>query len=169
MAEMEAAGRRFRLLAEGLVQLLRTRAKEKGSVRVAQTVIGSADVNPLKFLATTEDALAALVSPRGKGYLAPEDAIAASYRDLNDHQVRTWIALQSALRGMIDRFDPERFEKEADAAGTLKAILSGGRGARLWQLYLARYREIAKAAEDRFLGEVGADFRDAYEGNRRDE
>ena len=25
---------------------------------------------------------------------------------------------------------------------------------------------IARAAEDRFLGEVGADFRDAYEGNR---
>ena len=27
--------------------------------------------------------------------------------------------------------------------------------------------EIAKSAEDRFLGEVGADFRDAYEGSTR--
>ena len=30
-----------------------------------------------------------------------------------------------------------------------------------------RTREIARAAEDRFLGEVGADFRDAYEDERR--
>ncbi len=165
-AEFEALGRRFRLLAEGLVNLLRARAKEKGSVRVAQTVIGSSDVNPLKFLATTDDALAALVSGRGKGYLGPEDAITGAYRDLTDHQLRTWVAVQSALRGMIDRFDPEAFEREADADGALKSILSGGRGARLWQLYRSRYREIATAAEDRFLGEVGADFRDAYEGNK---
>ena len=32
--------------------------------------------------------------------------------------------------------------------------------------YTERYKDIARAAEDRFLGEVGADFRDAYEGNR---
>jgi type VI secretion system protein ImpI len=34
-------------------------------------------------------------------------------------------------------------------------------------LYEERYRDIAKAAEDRFLGEVGADFREAYEDGRR--
>lgn len=165
--EMEALGRRFRLLVDGLVHLLRARAREKGSARVAQTVIGSADVNPLKFLATTEDALAALITPRGRGYLPPDEAITGAFRDLSDHQLRTWTALQAALRRMIDRFDPSEFEREAEAEGLVKALLSGGRGAQLWQLYQARYREIAKAAEDRFLGEVGADFRDAYEGKRR--
>ena len=88
-AEIEALGLRFRLLAEGLVHLLHTRTREKNSVRVAQTVIGSADVNPLKFLVTPEEALAALVSPRGKGYLGPEDAINAAFRDLSDHQMRS--------------------------------------------------------------------------------
>lgn len=164
-AEMEALGRRFRLLAEGLVQLLRSRAAEKGSARVAQTVIGNADVNPLKFLATGDEILAALIAPRGPGYLEPDAAIAAAFHDLTDHQRRTWIGVQSALRRMIDRFDPATFETEANEAGLLKAILSGGRSARLWQLYEARYREIARAAEDRFLGEIGADFREAYEGN----
>ncbi|MCX7888225.1 MAG: type VI secretion system-associated FHA domain protein TagH [Rhodobacteraceae bacterium] len=167
--ELEALGRRFRLLVEGLVVLLRTRAKEKGSARVAQTVIGSADVNPLKFLATTEEAVAALVAPRGPGYLAPDAAIDAAFRDLSDHHVRTWAALQAALRRMIDRFDPEGFEKEAEEAGALRSLIPGSRGARLWQYYVERYREIAKAAEDRFLGDVGADFRDAYEGRRREE
>ncbi|MDH5531709.1 MAG: type VI secretion system-associated FHA domain protein TagH, partial [Paracoccaceae bacterium] len=88
-------------------------------------------------------------------------------QDLNDHQMRTWAALQTALRQMIDRFDPAQFETEVDAAGLTKTLLAGGRNARLWQLYSERYREIAISAEDRFLGAVGADFRDAYEGNRR--
>ncbi|MGB8814876.1 MAG: type VI secretion system-associated FHA domain protein TagH [Paracoccaceae bacterium] len=166
--EMEALGKRFRLLTEGLVHQLRTRAREKNSVRVAATVIGSADVNPLKFLATTEEALAALVTAKGKGYLPPEAAINAAFRDLNDHQVRTWTALQSALRRMIDRFDPAMFEAEVEEVGLVKSLIAGSRGARLWQLYAERYREIAKSAEDRFLGEVGADFRDAYEGNKED-
>jgi type VI secretion system protein ImpI len=37
----------------------------------------------------------------------------------------------------------------------------------MWQLYQERYRDIAEAAEKRFLGEVGADFRDAYENERK--
>ena len=44
----------------------------------------------------------------------------------------------------------------------------GGRSAKLWQLYEERYREIARSAEEQFLGEVGADFREAYENQRRD-
>ena len=37
-AEMEALGQRFRLLVEGMMLMLRTRAKEKQNARVAQTV-----------------------------------------------------------------------------------------------------------------------------------
>ncbi|TCO70528.1 type VI secretion system-associated FHA domain protein TagH [Rhodovulum euryhalinum] len=162
-AEMEALGARFRALTEGLMQLLRARSQEKQNVRVAQTVIGAADVNPLKFLATPREGVEALVTGRGQGYLRPDAAIAASYRDLADHQMRTWIAVQAALRQMIDRFDPARIEKELEDEGLLQTLLAGGRGAKLWQLYQDHYAEIAKAAEDRFLGEVGADFREAYE------
>jgi type VI secretion system protein ImpI len=165
-AEMEALGLRFRLLTEGLMLMLRTRAKEKQNARVAQTVISSSDVNPLKFLATTNEALAALVVPRGPGYLSPDDAINGAFRDLADHQVRSWVAIQSALRRMIDRFDPAAVEKDLEELGMLESLLSGGRNAKLWKLYTDRYKDIARAAEDRFLGEVGADFRDAYEGNR---
>jgi type VI secretion system protein ImpI len=165
-AEMEAMGQRFRLLVEGLMLMLRTRAKEKQNARVAQTVISNTDVNPLKFLATTNEALAALIAPRGPGYLAPDDAINGAFRDLADHQLRSWVAIQSALRRMIDRFDPAAVEKDLEELGTLESLLSGGRNAKLWKAYTERYKDIARAAEDRFLGEVGADFRDAYEGNR---
>ncbi len=167
LAEMEEIGRRFRALTDGLVHLLRTRAQEKQKVRVAQTMIGSANVNPLKFAVGTDDAVQALLSSRGDGYLAPDAAIDEAYRDLADHQVRTWSALQTALRRMIDRFDPQELERELEEAGLLETLLAGGRSAKLWQLYEERYRDIARSAEERFLGEVGSDFRDAYEDKRR--
>ena len=165
---MEEAGKHFRAMVDGLMHMLRARALEKQKVRVAVTVMASANVNPLKTLPTAEDGVAALLSPRGPGYLAPGPAIDGAFRDLADHQMRTWTALQAALRRMIDRFDPAEIEAEMEEAGRMKALLAGGRKALLWQLYEERYREIAEAAEERFLGEVGADFRDAYEGQRRD-
>ncbi|EYD74770.1 Uncharacterized protein ImpI/VasC [Rubellimicrobium mesophilum DSM 19309] len=166
-AEMEALGRRFRALVEALEQSLRSRAREKRNLRVAQTVIGSSEVNPLKFLPMTEDVLEAMIGPPRPGYMDADAAIAAAQRDLADHQLRSWSGLQSALRRMIDRFDPEEIERDLEAAGRLRAILAGGRSALLWQLYRERYKTIAKAAEDRFLGEVGSDFREAYEGPGR--
>ncbi|WP_412553919.1 type VI secretion system-associated FHA domain protein TagH [Shimia sp. MIT1388] len=165
--EMERIGRCLRALVEGVMALLRTRAEEKNRVRVAQTIIASANVNPLKFLATTDDGLSALLQPRGEGYLAPEDAVNWAFRDLNDHQVRTWTALQTALRRMIDSFDPDAIEREMQDAGLIEKLLAGGSSAKMWQLYVDRYGEIARAAEERFLGEVGADFRDAYENQGR--
>jgi type VI secretion system protein ImpI len=64
---------------------------------------------------------------------------------------------------MVDRFDPKALEAELAAVGALEKLLAGGRRAKLWELYEKRYREIARSAETRFMGEVGADFRDAYE------
>ncbi|KRW95736.1 type VI secretion system-associated FHA domain protein TagH [Paracoccus sp. MKU1] len=167
--DIEALGRRYRMLTEGLVALLRARAEEKGSLRVARTTLGAAQVNPLKFLAMPDEQVAALVAPRGAGYLEPDAAIAEAFRDLADHRMRSWHGLQAALRRMIDRFSPEAIEAQLADAGTLRALLAGGRSALLWDAYAARWAEIARAAEDRFLGEVGAEFRDAYETPERSE
>jgi len=64
---------------------------------------------------------------------------------------------------MVDRFAPATLEKDVEALGLLETLLAGGRRAKLWELYERRFRDIAQSAETRFLGEVGADFRDAYE------
>ncbi len=167
-AEMEAMGRRFRMMTEGLIQMLRTRAREKNDARLSQTIIGVANVNPIKFLAGTDEVVAALLTHRGPGYMKPDDAIAGALRDLAEHQMRNWIGLQAALRQMIDRFDPARIESELEETAGLRALLAGGRSARLWQVYTEQFREIAKAAEDQFLGEVGTDFRDAYLGRQQE-
>lgn len=163
LEEMEKFGREYRLMMEGLMQLLRKRAEEKGNARVAQTVIGASEVNPLKFMPRVEDVLGIVMRENSPGFLAGEAAIADSIRDLAQHHVRAWRGVQGALRRMIDRFDPVALEKELKSTSSIGALLTGGKGAKLWELYQKRHREIAQSAETRFLGEIGVDFRDAYE------
>lgn len=163
LAEMEKFGREYRLMLEGLMQLLRKRAEEKGSARVAQTVVGASDVNPLKFMPTVDDVLAIMMRGSSPGFLAGEAAIADSVRDLASHHVRAWRGVQGALRRMIDRFDPSALEQELKSSSGIGTLLAGGKSAKLWELYQKRHREIAQSAETRFLGEIGIDFRDAYE------
>jgi type VI secretion system protein ImpI len=163
VAEMEKFGREYRMMMEGLMQLLRKRAEEKGNARVAQTVVGASEVNPLKFLPTVDDALVTILAERSPGFLAAEPAIADAVRDLAQHHVRAWRGVQGALRRMIDRFDPAALEEELKSSSTIETLLAGGRGAKLWELYQKRHREIATSAESRFLGEIGVDFRNAYE------
>ena len=167
VAQMEQLGAHFRAMTEGLVTLLRVRAETKSQARVATTTIGAHNVNKLKFVATTDEAIAALLSGPQQGYLDPDTALEEAHRDLVDHQLRSWSAMQDALRRMIDKFDPTAIEEELSALGLLDTLIAGGRNAKLWQLYEERYKEIAKSAEERFLGEIGADFRDAYEENDR--
>ena len=154
-------------MAEGLMHLLRMRAKEKGNARIAQTVVGAAEVNPLKFMPGVEDALAVMLAARSPGFADAEGAIAGAVRDLAQHHVSSWRGIQVALRRMVDRFDPTALEAELEQLGLLEKLLAGGRRAKLWELYEKRYREIAQSAETRFLGEVGADFREAYESEEK--
>lgn len=163
IAEMEKFGREYRLMMEGLMQLLRKRAEEKGNARVAQTMVGASEVNPLKFLPTIDDAIVTLIAERSPGFLAGEAAIADAIRDLAQHHVRAWRGVQAALRRMVDRFEPAAIEQELKSNSALGNLLAGGRSAKLWELYQKRHREIAESAEKSFLGEIGADFRDAYE------
>ncbi|MER9423559.1 type VI secretion system-associated FHA domain protein TagH [Mesorhizobium sp. M0317] len=163
VADMEKFGREYRLMMEGLMQLLRKRAEEKGNARVAQTVVGASEVNPLKFLPSVDDALVTMLAERSPGFLGAEAAIKDAVRDLAQHHVRAWRGVQGALKRMIDRFDPAAIEQELKSGSAIGNLLTGGRGAKLWELYQKRHREIAHSAETRFLGEIGADFRDAYE------
>ncbi|RVD70014.1 type VI secretion system-associated FHA domain protein TagH [Mesorhizobium sp. M4A.F.Ca.ET.029.04.2.1] len=163
IAEMEKFGREYRLMMEGLMQLLRKRSEEKGNARVAQTMVGASEVNPLKFLPTVDDAIVTILGERSPGFLDGEAAISDAVRDLAQHHVRAWRGVQAALRQMVDRFDPAAIEEELKSNSAIGTLLSGGRGAKLWELYRKRHREIAESAEKTFLGEVGADFRDAYE------
>ncbi|RUZ92947.1 type VI secretion system-associated FHA domain protein TagH, partial [Mesorhizobium sp. M7A.F.Ca.US.001.02.1.1] len=129
-AEMEKFGREYRMMMEGLMQLLRKRAEEKGNARVAQTMVGASEVNPLKFLPTVDDAIITLIAERSPGFLGGEAAITDAVRDLAQHHVRAWRGIQTAMRRMIDRFDPVVIEEELKTNSAIGTLLSGGRGAK---------------------------------------
>jgi type VI secretion system protein ImpI len=162
------AGAVVRALASGLVQLLRTRALLKRELAVDMTMIGATDNNPLKLAVSEDEAVLALLRPKGIGYLDPVIAAERAFLDLKAHELALLDGLRAALKGLLERFDPAALERELAEGSTLSAILAGGRKAQYWEEFRSRYAELARAAESRFIGELGPDFARAYERRGKD-
>ena len=62
--------------------------------------------NPLKFSPTTEDALRIMFGPPSASYLDARQALEEAFSDIKEHQVRTYSAMQQALKSLIDDLDP---------------------------------------------------------------
>ncbi len=60
-AQMEAIGRSYRLMVEGLIDVLRARSSLKGEFRMQQTTIAPVQNNPLKFAPNADEALLLLL------------------------------------------------------------------------------------------------------------
>jgi type VI secretion system protein len=166
-AFMRAAGARLRDLTDGLVQLLNARASVKNVARVERTTIGRDHNNPLKYSVTPQEALIAVLKPRGPGFLSPEAAVRGGFRDIQEHEMALLDAMQVALRALLLRFEPESFERQLEAENLFSTLVGGGRRARCWDAFKARYEQIASEAERAFLGDVGADFSRGYEAHTR--
>jgi type VI secretion system FHA domain protein len=166
-AFMRAAGARLRDLTDGLVQLLNARASVKNVARVERTTIGRDHNNPLKYSVTPQEALLAVLQPRGPGFLPPEAAVRGGFRDIQEHEMALLDAMQVALRALLQRFEPESFERQLEAENLFSTLVAGGRRARCWEAFKARYEQIASEAERAFLGEVSADFSRGYEARTR--
>ena len=166
-AFMREAGARLRDLTEGLVQLLSARASMKNVARVERTTIGRDLNNPLKYAITPAEALLAVLQGRGAGFLSPEAAVRGGFRDIQQHEMALLDAMQAALRALLQRFEPESFERQLEAENLFSTLVAGGRRAKCWDAFKARYEQIASEAERQFLGEVGADFSRTYEARTR--
>jgi type VI secretion system FHA domain protein len=166
-AFMRDAGARLRELTEGLVQLLNARASLKNVARIERTTIGRDLNNPLKYSIAPGEALLAVLIGRGPGFLSPEAAVQGGFRDLQEHEMALLDAMQVAVRALLRRFEPEGFERQLEAENLISTLIGGGRRAKCWDAFKARYERIASEAEREFLGEVGADFARGYEARTR--
>jgi type VI secretion system FHA domain protein len=166
-AFMREAGARLRELTEGLVQLLNARASLKNVARIERTTIGRDLNNPLKYSIAPGEALLAVLIGRGPGFLPPEAAVRGGFRDIQEHEMALLDALQIALRALLRRFEPASFEQQLEAENLFSTLIGGGRRAKCWDAFKARYERIASEAEREFLGEVGADFTRGYEARTR--
>jgi type VI secretion system FHA domain protein len=166
VASMEAAGAVFRAMVEGLREVLMSRAAIKGELRVEQTMLRARDNNALKFSVTVEEAVAALLLPPRTGYKAPIAAVQEAARDIQSHEMAVMAGVQTALIGLLKRFDPAALEARL-SPGRLDSFLPGARKARIWELFCDTYKDIAREAEDDFQSVFGREFARAYDAQMK--
>ena len=165
-ATLRAVGQVFRAMTEGLREVLMSRAAIKSDMRVEQTMIQAKNNNALKFSVTVDDAVSALLNPSRPGYMPPLAATKEAFNDLKSHELAVMSGVQTALMGLLERFDPATLETRL-AQGLLGAVLPAARKARYWDSFRQVYGEIAKEAEDDFQAVFGRNFARAYSAQTR--
>ncbi|WP_043335991.1 type VI secretion system-associated FHA domain protein TagH [Belnapia moabensis] len=158
-AALTAAGASLRAAVAGLRALLIARADVKREFRIEQTMLRVAGNNPLKFAATDDAALAALLGPKPQ-----VKAVDETVADLNAHQVASLAATQAAARALLEKLAPAGIEAADKGGGFL-----GAREKRLWEAYKAQHAQLLDQFEDDFDSAFGKAFARAYEeASRKD-
>ncbi|WP_426956415.1 type VI secretion system-associated FHA domain protein TagH [Muricoccus radiodurans] len=161
-AALHAAGAVLRASVGGIRSLLIARSDVKRAFRIEQTMLARRDNNPVKFAATDEASLHALLSSAGsRGPAALDETVS----DLTLHQVATLAATQAAARALLDRVSPAEVEASNTNAG---GILPGAREKRLWEAYKALHAKLIEQFEDDFDSAFGRAFARAYEQAARE-
>jgi type VI secretion system FHA domain protein len=166
-ADLERAGALFRHLVAGLVVMLEARARAKAQLGAEATAYNPEGNNPIKFARTPDDALAMLLGPPQRGFMAPERAVEDAFLDLQSHQMATLRAMQGALKATLDRFSPTAIRSRAESKGLLERIVPAARDAALWQAYEREFGGVAQGSDEAFMDVFAKEFRRAYNEQAR--
>ena len=158
IAAMEELGAAFRAVVGGLRQTLVARAAVKSEFRIEQTMIRARGNNPLKFAASDDDALLALVGAGRRSDVGPAASVAEAFRDIRLHELATIAAMQTAVRGLLRELAPEKMR---DGAGS--GLLALQRKARAWDSFEAAHARLTQALSDNFDSAFGRAFARSYE------
>lgn len=162
-AQMESLGRSYRLMVEGLIDVLRARSSLKGEFRMQQTMIRPVENNPLKFAPNVDEAMLLLLRHSNQAFMAPDQAVRDSFDDLRAHQLAVMAGVEAAIKHLLGRFEPAELEARMARPGGLGNLFSGSRQAQNWQQFTALYKQISQEAQDDFQDLFGREFSRAYE------
>lgn len=154
-AALTAAGAALRASVAGMRALLIARADVKREFRIEQTMLRAAGNNPVKFAATDDQAMLALLSPNSRG----PAALAETVTDLTAHQIATLAATQAAARALLTRLAPGPIEADTPSGG----IMPGAKEKALWAAYKKLHQQVIDQFEDDFDSAFGKAFARAYE------
>jgi len=160
---LATAGLMLSRLVAGLIVMLEARARAKAQLGAQGTSLEFDGNNPLKFARSPEKALAQLLNPPERGFMAPDRAIEDAFRDLQAHQMATLTAMQGALAATLARFSPEAIRGRAETRGLLAKIIPSAREAALWQAYEREFEGVARGSDEAFMDVFAKEFRDAYQ------
>jgi type VI secretion system FHA domain protein len=156
------AGAMLREATQGAMTALRSRAMTKRETRMAMTMIEERDNNPLKFFPDADQALAQMLGARANGYLPPQEAMRAAFRDIQAHELAMVAGMRAALAHAMARIDPGAIERALGAPTGLDALI-GNRRARLWQRFVETWEHVARDAGDDLQRSFGEPFGRAYQ------
>ena len=162
-AQMESIGRSYRLMVEGLIDVLRARSSLKGEFRIQQTMIQPVENNPLKFAPNVDEALLLLLRHTNQAFMAPDLAVRDSFDDLRAHQLAVMAGVEAAIKHLLARFEPSQLEERMGKPGGLSSIFNGSRQAQYWQQFTELYSNISREAQEDFQDLFGREFSRAYE------
>ncbi|WP_424813021.1 type VI secretion system-associated FHA domain protein TagH [Roseococcus sp. YIM B11640] len=158
-AALAAAGAALRAAVSGMRALLIARADVKREFRIEQTMLRAAGNNPVKFAATDDQAVLAMLGPQGGGPAAIQETV----QDLTAHQVATLAATQAAAKALLTRLSPVPLETEITSGG----LMPGAREKKLWDAYRRLHQQVSDQFEDDFDSAFGKAFARAYEDAAR--
>jgi type VI secretion system protein ImpI len=159
----EQLGGLMLLVVENVRQLLNARGQAKRLARSAnQTMIQALNNNPLKFSPTSEDALRIMFGPPTRSYLDAHRSLEQSFDDLKTHQLKTYSAMQQALRMLVADLDPQAISAETEEDRGI-ASLMGSRKAKLWDIYVARWQAKARRHEGGMIDVFMQYFAECYD------
>jgi type VI secretion system protein len=160
----EQLGQVVRMVGEGLMQLLASRAEIKNEFRIDQTRIASTRNNPLKFSPTIEEALRRVFVERDvQGFISGAESFEQALNDLRAHQVAILAAVQGSIESVIRQFNPEQLESKLKKISPISASAPLIREAKCWNLFTSHYEEISSNLRDDAKKMFVREFAEAYE------
>ncbi len=165
-AVLKRAGRLYRQIIGHVHDLLRDRSAVKAQFRAEQTMVTPANANPFKSLMPDELAVRLLRSDQ-KGYLASEEAVEATFRDVKRHQLAVLSGMHRALVGLVNRLNPDEIEELLGKRSTMSIVTAGGKKAAAWDTYRAYFEQLERDIADLDRSSFMADFRRGYDDRLR--
>ena len=158
----EQLGTIVRLVVQGLIDVLHSRAEIKNNFRMPMTSIRPAENNPLKFSMNADDALHNLFVKRNPGYLPPVESFQEAFQDIAFHQLAMLAGVRAAYDAMLAKLHPDRLEDIYERKLKRTALLNVGKQSKFWDLYREQFEDIDRDAEAHFQLLFGEEFAKAY-------
>ncbi len=151
------------VVAKGVGDLLRMRASAKTLTRSAdRTSIEVSGNNALKFSPTSAAALAKMFGSEGSGYLSAQESFEEAFRDLSEHELITFAAMQKALKRLIDDLAPD-----AVLSRVPTSVVPFSKKAQAWDVFVNRWDAKTEPFEHGMLDVFLQYFREIYDDSAR--
>ncbi|MFC5438023.1 type VI secretion system-associated FHA domain protein TagH [Rhodanobacter umsongensis] len=150
----------FRVVVDGVMEVLRARAEIKNTFRLPVTIIQRSENNPLKFAPNPDEALQKIMAPSNGAFMSGTAAFEDAFDDIRCHQMAMLAGVRAAFESLLVHFNPDRFEQEAD--GSSKRSAFAGKG-KYWDKYRENFDGLSRDPDECFRRLFGDEFARAYE------